>query len=138
VKLCDLLEQTIDLELEIPYMRRITLYFGGCRGLADNLQLHGFFPTVMSKNKKLPLFSSIELAKEYAKKNNCESIVEVKNIPANKLFIDLSIDNPPDDIWEAIDRINNGEDMKLFLVRDLPNNHFTFINKIKRYRQNLE
>ena len=63
---------------------------------------------------------------------DCDAIVEVKDIPMNHLQVDIRVDNHPSDINEAIERVNNGDEVILKLFKELPHNSFTYLNKLRR------
>lgn len=130
MKIKDIFEK-VDTIMRTPQTRHVDLYFGCCVGLAQTLETSGFKPSIFNM-KKMPLFSTIEAAKEFAEEKDCSSILKVKKIPANYLQVDLQGDNIPRDIWDAIDKVNSGEDIKLFLVNELPSTHFEFLNKLRR------
>jgi hypothetical protein len=115
-------------------IRKVTMYFGGCVGLAQSLDRRGFHPNPIGR-KHLTVTSDIETAKQMAEKQGCGSIVKVQNIPLDRLNIELNQKNPPEDIWDAAEKIENGEKIILRLVRPLEPGKFTFINKLRNARK---
>ena len=130
MKLNDLFER-VDTKMRVPQTRYVTLYFGCCKGDAESLERNGFTPSIMGR-KHLPLVSTVDMAKSMAKFRNCSEIVEVKRIPANHLHVDIKAQNNPPDIWEAIDRVNNGGEVILKLFKSLGSGSFTHINKVRK------
>ena len=130
MKLKELFEQ-MDTRLRVPQTRYVSMYYGCCRGHAESLDRSGFRPSVVGR-KTLTLVSTPEMAKTMAKFRDCDAIVEVKRIPANYLQVDYKATNAPSDIWEAIERINEGEDVSLKLFKLLDGGSFTYINKLRK------
>lgn len=130
MKLSDLFER-VDSGWSVPKTRYVRMYFGCCRGDAQSLEQRGFEPSVIGR-KHLPLVSTVEMAKDQAGFRDCDAIVEVKDIPMNHLQIDFKVDNHPTDINEAIERVNNGEDVILKLAKQLPHNSFKYLNKLRK------
>jgi hypothetical protein len=131
MKLKELFER-VDTTPRVPQTRYVEkLYYGCCHGDALSLDQNGFNPSTIGR-KALTLVSTIAMAKRMASQRNCEAIVEIKRIPSNYIQIDFAVSGHPDDIWEAIDRVNDGEEIVLKLVEQLPAGNFTYLNKLRR------
>lgn len=130
MKILDLFER-VDTTARVPQTRHVTLYYGCCRGQAEMLERSGFFPSLIGR-KYLTLVSTVDQARAMAKSKDCDAIVEVSNIPANHLQIDLTSEQPPEDIWEAIDLVNNGVEIRLKLFKQLHGQSFTYLNKLRK------
>jgi hypothetical protein len=131
MKLKDLFER-VDTTPRIPRTRYVEkMYFGCCKGDAQSLDRSGFSPSVIGR-KEITLVSTPEMAKDMAGFRQCDAIVEVTKIPADHVQVDFKADNHPSDIWEAIERINAGEDVILKLRKRLSGNNFEYLNKLRR------
>lgn len=131
MKLKDLFEK-LDTTYRVPQTRYVDkMYYGCCRGDAQSLDAQGFSPSIIAR-KAITLVSTLEMAKSMAAQRKCDAIVEVERIPADHVQVDFSVDNNPSDIWEAIERINNGEEVVLKLTKKLSGNNFKYVNKLRR------
>lgn len=130
MKLAHLFER-VDTQMRVPQTRFVEMYYGCCKGEAESLATRGFRPSNIGK-KFITLASTPEMAEKMAGFRDCDAIVSVSRIPANYLQINFGTDNHPTDIWEAIDRINDGEELTLKLVRKLGPGSFKYINKLRK------
>ena len=130
MKLMDIFER-VSTKMAVPQTRFVKLYYGCCKGTAEALEKSGFTPSPVGR-KHLTLVSTPEMAKTMSEFRECDALVEVDRIPANYLQIDFKSHNPPKDIWEAIDRVNDGGDVILKLSKGLGAGSFTYINKVRK------
>lgn len=130
MKLSDLFER-VDNIMRVPKTRHVTMYFGCCRGDAQSLEQTGFNPSVIGR-KHLPLVSTVDMAKNQAGFRDCDAIVEVTEIPANYLQVDFKVHDSPKDIWEAIERVNSGDEVILKLYKQLGSRSFKYLNKLRK------
>jgi hypothetical protein len=130
MKLAELFER-VDTQMRVPQTRFVNLYYGCCKGEAESIATRGFTPSPIGK-KFITLASTAEMAEKMAGFRDCDAVVAVTKIPANYLQINFASDNHPTDIWEAIYRINAGEELTLKLVRKLGPGSFEYINKLRK------
>lgn len=131
MKIEDLFEHTVMPPTTNPTIY-VTLYFGGCKGLAQTLETKGFWINTISKNKFLSLFSTPELAAQHAAKFDCDAVVKASNVPIDSLVIDFRGEYSPENMDDAIQKINDGLPVKLMLNKNLSSNNFKYINKLTR------
>lgn len=125
MKLQDIFEKA-DSDMMIPdFSSTGTLFYGCCRGEAQQLLSRGFSGSSGLGSSRIALFADAEDARNYVeKKRKCETVLRVKNIPIS--ILDILSGNPEDNRNKvaALRRAKRGEHVVFTTSRPIPQHHF--------------